>query len=69
MTVLRQMLASRPGHYGSEDAVRLVTKLVTKREQAIEHDIFSMGALLFAEKPGALVRRWEAYWNLWRGKA
>ncbi|MBK5265001.1 MAG: CHAD domain-containing protein [Alphaproteobacteria bacterium] len=68
LAVLRQTLKERPDHYGDRDAVRHVMKLVANRERDITKTIFHQGALLYAERPEALVSRWSAYWTLWRGE-
>lgn len=67
LTVLRQRLMGRPGHYDAEAAC-LVASLARRREQDLGDEIFCKGAFLFAERPKALARRWERYWQLWRGE-
>lgn len=40
--------------------------LAAEREAEIARECFSLGARLLAEKPGALARRWRAWWKCWR---
>ncbi|MBH0237430.1 CHAD domain-containing protein [Methylobrevis albus] len=46
-----------------------VAALVATRAAALERDAFALGALLFAERPKRLARRWGKYWKLWRSAA
>lgn len=68
LTVLRHRLTEDPGHYGGPDAARSVTKMAAKREEKLAEEVFRKGALLLAERPKALARRWERYWQCWRGE-
>lgn len=64
LTVLRERLTELPHLHGA----RSVDKMAAKREKELAEEIFQKGALLLAERPKALARRWGRYWQLWRGE-
>ena len=68
LTVLRERLREQPNHYGGTDAARSVEQMAAGREDELTGDVFRRGALLQAEAPKALARRWERYWHYWRGE-
>lgn len=68
LTVLRERLTKHPDRYGGVDASRMVEKMAAGREEKLTGEIFRKGALLLAERPGALAKRWERYWQYWRGE-
>ena len=68
LTVLRERLTKHPERYGGFDAARMVEKLAARREEQLAGKIFRRGALLLAERPKALARRWERYWQYSRGE-
>lgn len=69
LCVLQSTLAEQPGHYGDPDGVRAFAALAARQEKSAARAAFRKGALLLAERPRALTRRWGAYWTCWRGKA
>jgi CHAD domain-containing protein len=68
LTVLRERLRAQPHHYGGTDAARPVEQMAAGREEELTGEVFRRGALLQAEAPKALARRWERYWHYWRGE-
>lgn len=68
LTVLRERLTKHPDRYGGVDAARMVEKMAAGREEELAGEIFRKGALLLAERPRALVGRWERYWQYSRGE-
>ena len=68
LTVLRERLTKHPERYGGFDAARMVEKMAARREEQLAGKIFRRGALLLAERPKALARRWERYWQYSRGE-
>lgn len=68
MAVLQHRLAERPHDYGGAEAVRHISGLAHELQENIADASFRSGARLLAERPKALARRWENYWQLWRGE-
>lgn len=68
LTVLRARLTEQPSHYGGADTARSVEQMAAGREEDLAGEIFRKGALLQAERPKALAKRWERYWHYWRGE-
>ncbi|MBB4640456.1 CHAD domain-containing protein [Rhizorhapis suberifaciens] len=67
LAVLQRSLAEQPEHYGGVEVTRLIGGLADRRKKELAQDAFRQGALLFAERPTALARRWGCYWQIWRG--
>jgi CHAD domain-containing protein len=53
---------------GSDRAreVQVLLGLSAQRREAVEHEALVEGERCFAEKPGALAKRWQRYWQTWR---
>lgn len=66
LVVFGQLVRDEPRLFGSERARARLTDLVGIRQQALRSEADELGALIYAEKPGAYVRRIEAYWHVWR---
>lgn len=70
LAVLTEHLTADPAPAGIAAAdAAAVTALAAARAAALERDAFALGALLFAERPKRLAKRWGKYWKLWRGAA
>jgi CHAD domain-containing protein len=68
LTVLRDRLRDQPHHYGGADTARPVEQMAAGLEEELTGEVFRKGALLLAERPKALAKRWERYWHYWRGE-
>lgn len=68
LAVLQRRLAHQPEHNDGVDVSRLVAALADRRKNEFAREAFRRGAMLLAERPAALARRWECYWQIWRGE-
>lgn len=68
LAVLQRRLADQPEHIGGVDVTRLVAALADRRKNEFAKEAFRRGAMLLAERPAAIARRWECYWQIWRGE-
>lgn len=69
LVVFGQLMRDEPELFGNEGQRARLSELVDTRQRALRGDAHELGALLYAEKPGAYVRRIEAYWQVWRSPA
>jgi CHAD domain-containing protein len=65
LAVLRAVLQSESGSFGDESA-RMLLDLADRRRDELRARTRPLGRRLFAERPKALVSRYEAYWRAWR---
>lgn len=66
LAVLHDTILEDPHAYGREGDVEVFLALIVRRQTGLTPEAFDLGRRLLAESPGALVARWEAYWNAWR---
>lgn len=66
MTVLSHMIAIQPADYGVGEAVAGFLAKLDRQIAVAGRRALADGQLLLAEKPGALVDRWRAYWDAWQ---
>jgi len=64
--VLHQFLQEQPEAYGAE--VEALADLIERRRSELQQSARLLGKRIYAEKPGAFVKRMEAYWQAWRSK-
>lgn len=67
LDMLIEAVIAEPAAFGEPATAAAFAALARKRQQALDRSAFEQGDRLFAEKPGALARRWGAYWQSWRG--
>lgn len=65
LAVLRGVLESESGSFGDESACMLIDLAGCRRDE-LRAGMRPLGRRLFAERPKALVSRYEAYWRAWR---
>ena len=65
LAVLRAVLESESGSFGDESA-RMLIDLADRRRDTLRAGMLPLGHRVFAERPKALVSRYEAYWHAWR---
>jgi len=65
LVVLRALLAEEPALLGGSDGGK-VAALIERRQRELRAEAARSGALIYAEKPQAYVRRLGAYWRVWR---
>lgn len=68
LVVLGDLLAAEPALFGDDAAQVAVPPLIARRRGALQAEASRLGTLVYAEKPGAYVRRLGVYWRLWREK-
>ncbi|MBM3504114.1 MAG: CHAD domain-containing protein [Alphaproteobacteria bacterium] len=62
--VLRQRVVQRRAELGADS--RLILNLLDRRRAALLSEIVQLGQRVFAERPGALARRFRAYFTIWQ---
>jgi CHAD domain-containing protein len=65
LAVLRAVLESESGSFGDESA-RMLIDLADRRRDELRAGMLPLGRRVFAERPKALVSRYESYWRAWR---
>lgn len=69
LVVFSQLVRDEPRLFGAKRQQARLIELIDTRQQALRSEAHELGALLYAEKPGAYVRRIEGYWQVWRPAA
>lgn len=69
LVVFGQLMHDEPRLFGASQQHARLVELLDMRQQALRSQAHELGALLYAEKPGAYVRRIETYWQVWRPEA
>lgn len=65
LAVLRAALVSAPADYGATQDLETLLGLIDRRRVDLQESAFLLGERIYADKPGALVRRLEACWAAW----
>jgi len=68
LAVLEATLSEAPRAFGSPSDLDVFVGLSGRRRGVLVAEAFALGPKLLAEKPGALRRRWDAYWRAWRSQ-
>jgi CHAD domain-containing protein len=68
LVVLREKLTSAPEQFGGHEAVADFLPLIEQQQQKLRADSITLARRLYAEKPRAVVRNFEALWSAWRKK-
>ena len=66
LSVLVDTLDKSPSRYGSPAQLETLAGVVERHSKALESQAFTIGRQLLAEKPEALVDRFQSYWKSWR---
>jgi CHAD domain-containing protein len=66
LALLREHAADRPGDFEDPDEQLALVELIDRRRAELEEEAFELGARVYAEKPKALGRRFEALFDAWR---
>lgn len=66
LTVLADTIRHEPVSLTPGLDAPAIIALAERRQQELAASAISLGKLLLAERPGALRRRFEVYWNAWR---
>lgn len=66
LVVFRQLIDAEARLFGTQRARAQLLALITVRQRELRTEAGTLGALLYAEKPDAYVRRIQAYWRVWR---
>ena len=69
LAVLDQRLQSGPDEFGGPRDIEAFAALIRQRQLVLAADSFALGRVLLAERKGALVSRWRAYWEVWQERA
>lgn len=65
LVVITDRLHASPERFGGDAQVHDVSDLAAARRTELERNAMSLGARLYAEKPGRYADRMGAYWRLW----
>jgi CHAD domain-containing protein len=68
LSVLEATLEAESASFGDE-SVRTLLDLALRRRAELRAGMSPLGRRVFAERPKAMVRRYEAYWGAWRSEA
>ncbi|AJE16172.1 CHAD domain-containing protein [Stutzerimonas balearica] len=66
LAMMLALLQADPELFGSAATRERLLRLIDKRRAALQAEAFTLGARLYAEKPGALTQRWQRYWRIAR---
>jgi CHAD domain-containing protein len=67
LSVLRATLMAESERFG--DGAGLLLELAGRQQAELRARMWPLGVRLFAERPKALVRRYEQYWQAWRDES
>ena len=67
LSVLRATLQGEGERFG--DGAALLLELAGRQQAELRATIWPLGLRLYAERPGALVRRYRRYWQAWQSEA
>jgi CHAD domain-containing protein len=67
LAVIQATLEAESATFGRESA-RALCDLAQRRRAELRADMRPLGRRVFAERPKALVRRYETYWRAWRSE-
>jgi CHAD domain-containing protein len=66
LVLLGEHAADRPAAFDDPDEQLALRELIDRRRAELQAEAFDLGARVYAEKPGALARRYEALFDAWR---
>ena len=66
LTMLREELEKKPSELGGAKKLEPLIALIDRRQQELRQQALVSGEKLFAEKPGAFIKRLHHYYNAWR---
>lgn len=66
LSVLREKLMAAPEEFGGHSNVAMAVELIDRRCAHLRRSAQFLGQRLFAERPGAFLRRNKAYWQAWK---
>jgi CHAD domain-containing protein len=66
LAVLATRIEADADRLGWQDSVVPLVAICRERQDGLEREAASLGARLFAEKPGAIADRLGGYWTAWR---
>jgi hypothetical protein len=66
LSILRETLLRAPDQFGGNDTIQAAMGLIDRRQVELRTRARALGERLFAEEPKRLVRRFRAYWTVWR---
>ena len=65
---LRRTLIEEPSLCAGQVRRELLIALIDRRRAELQAQAMPLGARLYAERPGAFVRRFAVYWEVWRAE-
>jgi len=68
LAVLQQILSGPDGGIGDRAAVETIVPLIERRRCELQRDAFSLGRVVYPERPKDFVARFRAYWRAWRSE-
>jgi CHAD domain-containing protein len=67
LAVMQATLEAESDHFGT-DSARALCELAEQRREELRSAMRPLGRRVFAERPKALIRRYETYWDAWRSE-
>ncbi|MES2817415.1 MAG: CHAD domain-containing protein [Pseudomonadota bacterium] len=64
LSVMQQLLAHQPALFGDPDTQARVAAGIAEHRDALYAEALLLGRRLYADKPGALVKRWRRLWRI-----
>jgi hypothetical protein len=64
LSMLQALLEQSPTVFGATAQHRELSELAFERRTCLQQEAFRLGRRLYAESPGALLKRWQRYWAL-----
>jgi CHAD domain-containing protein len=68
LAVLAEDAMGRPDRFDSKADLNALVEAARRRQDDLLANALGLGGRLYAEKPKAFARRYEAYWEAWRGE-
>jgi CHAD domain-containing protein len=69
LAVLREWAQTHPAAAGGSAGLEAFNEAADRRRAELQREAVALGSRLYAERPGAYVRRLESYWRAWRNGA
>lgn len=64
LALMQQLLAHQPALFGDPDTQARVATGIAERRDALYAEALLLGRRLYADKPGALLKRWRRLWRI-----
>ncbi|MBS3805727.1 MAG: CHAD domain-containing protein [Oleiphilaceae bacterium] len=66
LAILDELLESEGERLAESPTRRQLQQIIRKKQQRLRREALEISHRLYAEKPGALRKRWKSYWRTWQ---